>query len=118
MGEWIGPGGGSGTGSTGGGGIASGIASPSTASVASPANPTSGVAFTPSTTFDSTVVFQFTLSGTVVVTIGPSTGAENNLVNGAAVVANGSEQFPCPATWKMIITLTTATLAQTRVVLQ
>ncbi len=117
MGETIGPGGGSGTGSTGGGGIATGVASTSTASVAL-VTPASNTPFTPSTTLDSTVIFQFATAGTIVVTIGPTVGNENNLAINAAVAVNELAVFPCPANWKMVITLTTATLTQTKVVTQ
>ena len=90
------------------------------AAVSSPAV-VSGVAFTPSATTDSMVYLQITATGagTFTVTMGPATGAENTLANAVALLATGNVDVPSyrvPAGWKMVVTVVTATITQTRVV--
>jgi len=89
------------------------------ANITSPA-PASGVAFTPSATNDSTVYFQVNAAaaGSYTLTMGPTTGAENTVASAVAMLI-GSDALVTlrvPATWKVVITLTSVTLAQTRVV--
>lgn len=92
-----------------------------TASHVNVSNPavTSGVAFEPSATTDSTVYFQINASaaGSYTLTIGPL-GTENTIASGVAMVV-GSDALVTlrvPATWQVVITLTTVTLASTTVV--
>lgn len=81
---------------------------------------TSGTAFEPSTLVDSMVYFQINApsSGSYTLTMGPSTGAEHTIASSVAMVA-GSDvvvTLRVPATWQVVITLTTVTLASTTVV--
>jgi hypothetical protein len=78
----------------------------------------SGVAFTPSTTKNAQVTFQFAAAtGSYTLTYGPSTGAENTLASGAATLINEASvlSFMVPKGWKVVITLTTVTLTATSV---
>lgn len=78
----------------------------------------SGVAFTPSTTKNAQVTFQFAAAtGSYTLTYGPSTGAENTLASAAATLINESAvvSFMVPKGWKVVLTLTTVTLAATLV---
>ena len=89
-----------------------------TATVTTP-TVTSGVSFTPSATADTMVYLQFAGTGTInSITIGPSTGAENTLVSSAATLTteNPVMSFRVPAAWKMVVTVTTTTITQTKVV--
>lgn len=87
--------------------------------VSSPAV-SSGVAFTPSANFDTMVYVQLnaTVAGSFTVTMGPSTGAENTLANAVAMLINSDLVFTArvPATWKVVVTVTSVTIGQTRVV--
>lgn len=89
------------------------------AAVTSPAV-TSGVAFTPSTTNDATVYHQLAAAGagSYTLTMGPSTGSENALATAVAVAIGAPPliSYRVPAGWKAILTVTTVTIAQTRVV--
>ena len=78
----------------------------------------SGVAFTPSTTKNSQVTFQINgVTGSYTITYGPTTGAENTLASAVPTLLNvGSvESFMVPKNWKVVLTLTTVTLASTLV---
>jgi hypothetical protein len=91
-----------------------------TATGSTPA-PTSGVAFTPgSGTSDTMVYFQLAggAAGTYTITIGPTTGAENSIANAVALVAAQTALVTVrvPANWKCVITLSVATLTQTKAV--
>lgn len=85
--------------------------------------PTSGVAFTPNTTFVTSVVITANAAaiGTVSVTMGPTTGAENTICTAVALLASMGEtiSFICPNGWKVIATMTGAgaTLASSVTVL-
>ena len=57
-------------------------------------------------------------AGSYTLTMGPTTGAENTVASAVAMLI-GSDALVTlrvPATWKVVITLTSVTLAQTRVV--
>lgn len=77
--------------------------------------PVSGAAFTPSATQDTMLYISanFTTVGTIKVTMGPTTGAENtpcpvlNELAGTSDVA----QLRVPAGWKVVATLTGVTVA-------
>lgn len=79
----------------------------------------SGTAFTPSATTDAMVYYQLTAAaaGSYTVTYGPTTGAENTLANAAAVVIGESVvgAVYVPKGWKVVITVTTITIAQVKV---
>jgi hypothetical protein len=90
------------------------------ATVTTPA-PVSGTAFTPgSGTTDNMVYFQLAggAAGTYTITIGPTTGAENSIANAVALVSGQTALVTVrvPAGWKVIITLSVATLTQTKAV--
>lgn len=70
----------------------------------------SGSVFTPSTTADNELLIPVTLAGTITMTMGPSTGAENALLTTQPVVAGTVITKCIPAGWKVVITLVTATL--------
>ena len=81
---------------------------------------TSGTAFTPSATTDSTVYVQTnaTAAGTYTITMGPSTGAEHVIATAVKQVA-GSDlvtTLHVPASWKVVVTVATATIKQVLVV--
>lgn len=61
---------------------------------------TSGVAFTPSTTYDA-MVYPDT-GGATKITIGPTTGAEHLIVTGGTDDTYGA--IKVPASWKMVLT--------------
>lgn len=87
--------------------------------VSSPAV-TSGVAFTPSVAGDTRVYFQINaaVAGSYTLTMGPTSGAENTIASGVAMLV-GSDVVTSlwvPATWKVVLTLTSVTLARTTVV--
>ena len=80
----------------------------------------SGTAFTPSATLNSMVYFQINaaIAGSYTLTMGPSTGAENTVGSGVAMVIGSDDvvTIPVPATWKVVLTLTSVTLSRTTVV--
>jgi hypothetical protein len=79
---------------------------------------TSGAAFTPSTTRNSSVAIQFAgITGSYSITYGPTTGAENTVASAVPTLLNVGElvSFMVPAGWKVVVTLTTVTIAQARV---
>jgi hypothetical protein len=75
---------------------------------------TSGSAFTPATGSDCEIFFIVTAAGTLTMTYGPSTGAENPLVTAVAVPLGASFTKRIPAGWKVVITLTTATISSVK----
>ncbi len=78
----------------------------------------SGVAFTPSTTKNAQVTFQFAAAtGSYTLTYLHSTGAENTLGSAVATLLNESAlvSFMVPKGWKVVLTLTTVTLTATHV---
>lgn len=97
---------------TSGGTDTSGAATVTTPSVSS------GVAFTPSATQNAQVTFQFAAAtGSYDLTYGPTTGAENTLASAAATLIGEADvvSFMVPKGWKVVLTLTTVTLAATLV---
>jgi hypothetical protein len=76
---------------------------------------TSGVAFTPNATKDAMVYFQLNAAaaGSYTLTMGPSTGAENTVANAATITIGNDDlvTLRVPAGWKVVLTLTTVTLA-------
>lgn len=87
--------------------------------VSSPAI-TSGTAFTPSSNSDSMVYFQINAAaaGSYTLTMGPTTGSENTIANAVAITIGNDElvTLRVPRNWKVILTATTVTIGQTRVV--
>ncbi len=79
------------------------------------AAPSSGVAFTPLSSSASMVYIPViaTTTGTAKVTMGPSTGAENNVFPALNMVALSAETFTLrvPAGWKVVVTITGTTVA-------
>ncbi len=79
------------------------------------ATPSSGVAFTPLATSDSIVYIPVaaTTTGTVTITMGPSTGAENPVVPSSNLVALSEPTFTLlvPKNWKVVVTKTGTTVA-------
>ena len=75
----------------------------------------SGSAFTPNATFDTIVQIDLaaTTLGTLTVTYGPTTGAENTWLPAANVVAGSDivSTLPVPAGWKVVATATGVTVA-------
>lgn len=88
--------------------------SSTTAAVTTPAV-SSGAAFTPSTTKDTQVYIPIaaTTTGTVTITMGPSTGTENTPVPVSNLVAASEPVFTLrvPKGWKVIVTKTGTTVA-------
>lgn len=80
----------------------------------------SGVAFTPNAQQNSDVYVQLAAggAGSVTVTMGPSTGAESTLTSALAVASGAPPmlRYRVPAGWKLVVTVTTVTIAQTKVV--
>ena len=75
---------------------------------------TSGNAFTPSATRNTAVYIPIiaTTAGTYKVTYGPSTGAENQINSGNLVALQEVVvTVICPATWKVVVTITGTTVA-------
>jgi hypothetical protein len=76
-------------------------------------SPTSGVAFTPNASFDCYVMILLiaTTVGTLTVTYGPSTGAENTWLPVITVTAGSAESVGMyvPAGWKVVATDTGTT---------
>ncbi len=74
----------------------------------------SGVAFTPSTTLDTMVYVPVaaTTTGTVKITMGPSTGAENTPIPTSALVASSEPTLSLrvPGGWKVVVTITGVTV--------
>lgn len=81
-------------------------------SLATVSAPTSGAAFTPNANFTSSVLISTTATaaGTIVVTMGPTTGAENPCASIAFTIGNGQVvSIPwVPNGWKVVVTLTGA----------
>jgi hypothetical protein len=71
---------------------------------------TSGSAFTPNASYDSELSFAFSVGGTFTMTFGPSTGAEHTVFSSLIVVAAQTVTKHIPSGWKVVITLTTATI--------
>lgn len=86
------------------------------------ASPSSGAAFTPLSTSDATVYIPVaaTTTGTVKVTMGPSTGAENTIVPVSNLVALSEPTFTVrvPLGWKVVITITGTTVVIGTVTIQ
>ena len=75
---------------------------------------TSGVAFVPNATEDSSLCLTVdaAVAGSVEVTMGPSTGAEYSF--GTQAMLAGSDDIitvPVPAGWKVVVTLTSTTVS-------
>lgn len=81
---------------------------------------TSGTAFTPSTTLDTTVYVQTnaTVAGTVTITMGPTTGAEHVIATALKQVVSSDKltSFRVPARWKVVVTVASVTIKQVLVV--
>ena len=101
------------------------ISSYGTATIADPGvvispTVTSGVAFTPSSTANTTVYFQInaTIAGSYTLTMGPNTGAENTIGSGVAMVIGSDDivTLLVPAQWKVVLTATSVTIGSTTVV--
>ena len=96
-----------------------GTSTAGSAAVTSPAV-SSGVAFTPNATLDAMVYMQLAAAaaGSYSLTMGPTTGAENTIGNAVAVAIGAPPLLTLrvPAGWKAVLTVTTITIAQTRVV--
>jgi hypothetical protein len=72
---------------------------------------TSGVAFQPNTVKDVNLYIPVATGGTMTITMGPTTGAENAIGPAAfTVVAGQMIPLHVPYTWRVVITLVTATL--------
>lgn len=76
--------------------------------------PTSGTAFTPSTTSDCMVYMQLdaVVAGSYTLTYGPSTGAEHTVGNAVAMVIGSDDlvTLRVPATWKVVLTASAVTI--------
>jgi hypothetical protein len=83
----------------------------------SAAGPASGAAFTPNANFDSLVNVNVSAvtAGTVKVTYGPTTGAENTWCPTTALLAGMGENIliPVPAGWLVVVTITGVTVTFT-----
>jgi hypothetical protein len=94
-----------------------GINTQSHASFTSGGAITSGSAVTPNVTYDTFVNINVvpTTTGTVTVTYGPTTGAENTWVPSTALLVGQGTNIgiPIPATWKFVVTFTGTTVAGT-----
>jgi hypothetical protein len=81
----------------------------------STASPSSGSAFTPTSVGDSVVYIPIaaTTTGTVTITMGPSTGAEHTIVPSSNVAAASEPTFTLrvPAAWKVVVTITGTTVS-------
>lgn len=88
----------------------------STASAAAftTATPASGVAFTPLAASDSVAYIPIaaTTTGTVAITMGPSTGAEHAIIPTSALVALSEPTFTLlvPKAWKVVVTIVGTTV--------
>ena len=80
----------------------------------------SGVAFTPSANAPSTVYFQVNaaIAGSYILTMGPSTGAENTIGTGVAMVIGSDDivTLNVPLGWQVVLTVTGVTIGSTTVV--
>jgi hypothetical protein len=80
----------------------------------------SGVAFTPFAAGNAMVYIQLNAAaaGSYTITMGPNTGAENTIANAVAMVLGSDElvTLMVPGGWKVVATLVTVTIGQTRVV--
>lgn len=88
--------------------------------VAAVSTPTisSGVKFTPNANGDGFLSFYITHAGTLKVTMGPSSGTENTLLNTVNVLADSQFDFWVPAGWSMVVTLaSSATISSATFVL-
>lgn len=74
----------------------------------------SGSALTPNASFDCfvTIILQATTAGTIAVTYGPSTGAENTWQGSTSVAAGTGDSIGLyvPAGWKVVATATGTTV--------
>lgn len=70
--------------------------------------PSTGAAFTVSTASDAMLYIKCTTSTTLVVTMGPSTGAENSLVTSVTVPIGAEYSILVPRAWKVVVTATIA----------
>lgn len=95
--------------------LATGIKISSTAAVSNP-TPSSGVAFTPNANYTTQTVItsNCSVAGSVAVTMGPSTGAEDTVTSAVSLLAGQGETvtFIVPDGYKVIVTTTgTVTLS-------
>lgn len=72
--------------------------------------PVTGTAFTPAANQDCELSFVVTTAATYTVTFGPSTGAENTIINNVALPIGSFFNKRIPAGWKVVITGTIADL--------
>lgn len=76
--------------------------------------PTSGTAFTPSTSSDTVVYMQLNavVAGSYTLTYGPSTGAENTVGDAVAMVIGSDDlvTLRVPAGWKVVLTASSVTI--------
>lgn len=80
------------------------------AATASTPSPVTGTAFTPAANQDCELSFVVTTAATYTVTFGPSTGAENTIINNVALPIGSFFNKRIPAGWKVVITGTIADL--------
>lgn len=73
-------------------------------------SPVTGTAFTPAANQDCELSFVVTTAATYTVTFGPSTGAENTIINNVALPIGSFFNKRIPAGWKVVITGTIADL--------
>ena len=97
-----------------------GVTGPGAPVVSNPAV-TSGTAFVPSSTSNSTVYFQVnaTVAGSYTITMGPSAaGTDYTIATGVAMLVNSDDlvTLVVPMGWSVVLTLTSVTLASTTVV--
>lgn len=71
----------------------------------------SGVAFTPSATKDTEIVFNVTTAGALKITYGPTSGTEHVIMPTVAVSIGSSFTKRIPAAWKVIITKTASAIS-------
>lgn len=76
---------------------------------------TSGVKFQPSSSKDTEITFGVTLAGTITLTYGPTPGTAHSLLSAFATVAGAVITKRIPATWYVVITLTTATITTVKI---
>jgi len=70
--------------------------------------PTTGSAFVPLATGDCQLYIKCVTSTTIVVTMGPSTGAENSVVASVTAPVGGFYSIVVPKNWKVVVTATIA----------
>ena len=83
----------------------------SLSAVATTPAPVTGTAFTPAANQDCELSFWVNTAATFTVTYGPSTGAENTIINAAAMPIGAFFNKTIPAGWKVVITGTIADLS-------